>query len=312
MQASTKKIFAVFGNPILHSRSPQIFNAVFEHENVNAFYIRIQATNGKEVADIIKKHKISGANITTPFKEAVLEYVDSISDEAKQIGGVNVVINSNGTLLGHNTDHLGVIKPLEKLVDLKTANCLVLGAGAAAKAAVFGLIQKGANVTVANRTFEKAKQIAKAFDCKAINLDKLEQYIRKTDIIVSSLLPQANPLDGIILPKHLIILDANYRHSGVAYYALKQECRVISGKEWLLYQAVETYKLFFGKEPDKSIMEKKFSSNLNSENINALALNPNVKYVDFQDVDIAIYTSSNNEAEFKKRLNEEKNLLING
>ncbi|HOG19470.1 MAG TPA: NAD(P)-binding domain-containing protein [Salinivirgaceae bacterium] len=312
MQAYTKKIFAVFGNPILHSRSPQIFNAVFEHKNINAFYTRIQTTNGKEVADIIKKHKIRGANITTPFKEAVLEYVDSISDEAKQIGGINVVINSNGTLLGYNTDHLGVIKPLEKMVDLKTANCLVLGAGAAARAAMFGLTQKGANVTIANRTFEKAKQVAKSFDCKAISLDKLEQYISKTDIIISSLLPQANPLQGIILPKNLIILDANYRRSGVADYALKQECRLISGKEWLLYQAIETYKLFFGKEPEKTVMETKFSSNLNPENINALALNPNVKHVDFQDVDIVIYTSSSDEAEFNKRLNEEKNLLING
>ena len=312
MQAPTKKIFAVFGNPILHSRSPQLFNAVFVHENINALYTRIQATNGKEVVDIIKKHKISGANITTPFKETVLEYVDSISDEARQIGGINVIINSNGALSGHNTDHIGVTTSLENITDLKTANCLVLGAGAAARAAVFGLILKGANVTVANRTFEKAKQIAKTFNCKAISLDKLEQYINKTDIIVSSLLPQANPLEGIILPKNLIILDANYRHSGVATYALEQDCRLISGKEWLLYQAIETYKLFFGKEPDKSIMEKKFSSNLNSENINALALNPNVKHVDFQDVDIAIYTSSNNEAEFKKRLNEEKNLLING
>ncbi|HPW66902.1 MAG TPA: NAD(P)-binding domain-containing protein [Salinivirgaceae bacterium] len=312
MQAPTKKIFAVFGNPILHSRSPQLFNEVFEHDNINAYYTRIQATNGKEVADIIKEHKISGANITTPFKEAVLEYVDSISDEAKQIGGINVVINFNGTLLGHNTDHLGATKPLEKIVDLKTANCLVLGAGAAARAAVFGLIQKGANVTVANRTFEKAKQIAKTFNCKAISLDKLEQYINKTDIIVSSLLPQANPLEGIILPKNLIILDANYRHSGVATYALEQDCRLISGKEWLLYQAIETYKLFFGKEPDKSIMEAKFSSNLNPENINALELNPNVKHVYFQDVDIVIYTSSSDEAEFNKRLNEEKNMLING
>ena len=104
MQASAKNICR-FWKPILHSRSPQLFNAVFVHENINALYTRIQATNGKEVVDIIKKHKISGANITTPFKETVLEYVDSISDEARQIGGINVIINSNGALSGHNTDH---------------------------------------------------------------------------------------------------------------------------------------------------------------------------------------------------------------
>ncbi len=312
MFKSAKTIFAVFGKPILHSRSPHIFNTVFEHEQKNALYTRIRTTNAEDITNIMRKFEISCANITTPFKENVCKYVDIVTDEALQIHGINVIINSNGILTGYNTDFVGVIKSFEEqAIVLKNSDCLVLGAGAAARAAVFGLIQKGANVAIANRTIEKARQTAKKYGCKAIDLSELKHNIKNYQIIVSALIPQVNPLDGIILPKNMIILDANYFYSGIEKYALKYGCRFISGQEWLLNQAKETYNLFFGYSPDKSVMRQGLNKSIQPEAINCLNLNHNSNNIDFENVDIAIFINSDNKTDFNNSLNEEKNRLLN-
>jgi shikimate dehydrogenase len=286
---SPRKYYAVFGRPILHSRSPQLFNSVFEAKGEDAFYTRIRALNGNDVVEIIKNLNISGANITTPFKEEVVPYLDFISDDAKQIGGVNTIVNRDGTLSGYNTDHYGVTRSLLEVgLTLKGLNCLVLGAGPAARAAAYGLIKSGSKVTVTNRTLSKAQQIATDFSCNVLKIGDIQNSINEFDVVVSTLLPDANPINDVNLPSKLTILDANYRISNFGMYAEAFNCRIISGKRWLINQAVESYKLYFGIDPDILAMEKGLNVDLARNTINAIPYSSGARFVNLLNVDIVI------------------------
>lgn len=286
---SSRKYYAVFGKPILHSRSPQLFNSVFEKIGTEAFYTRIRALSGKDVIEIIKNLNISGANITTPFKKEVMPYLDFISDDAKLIGGVNTIVNADGKLSGYNTDHFGVTRSLiESGLNLNGLKCLILGAGPAARAAVYGLVKNGAEVTVSNRTHTKAQLIANDFGCRALEIDKIKSEIGGFDVVVSTLLPDANPISNVNLPSKLTILDANYRMSNFGIYAEAFDCKIISGKRWLLNQAVESFKLYFGVEPDIKAMEKGLNIDLDKNSINAIPYSSGARFVSLINVDIVI------------------------
>jgi len=286
---SPRKYFAVFGKPILHSRSPQLFNSVFEKSGMDAFYTRIRALSGKDVIEIIKNLNISGANITTPFKEEVMPYLDFISDDAKLIGGVNTIVNAEGKLSGYNTDHFGVTRSLiESGLNLNGLKCLILGAGPAARATVYGLVKNGAEVTVSNRTHPKAQLIADDFGCRVLEIDKIKSEIGGFDVVVSTLLPDANPISDVDLPSNLIILDANYRMSNFGIYAEAFDCKIISGKRWLINQAVESYKYYFGVEPDVKLMEKGLYVELEKNSINAIPYSSGARFVSLINVDIVI------------------------
>ena len=286
---SPRKYYAVFGKPILHSRSPQLFNSVFEKSGIDAYYTRIRALSGTDVIEIIKNLNISGANITTPFKEEVMPYLDFISDDAKLIGGVNTIVNSDGKLSGYNTDHFGVTRSLiESGLNLNGLKCLILGAGPAARAAVYGLVKNGAEVAVSNRTHSKAELIANDFGCRAIEIDKVNAVIGEVDVIISTLLPDANPVSDVDLPAKLTILDANYRMSNFGIYAEAFDCKIISGKRWLINQAVESYRYYFGVEPDVMLMEKGLNVELEKNSINAIPYSSGAKFVNLIKADIVI------------------------
>ncbi len=284
-----RKYYAVFGKPILHSRSPQLFNSVFEKMEIEAFYTRIRALSGKDVIEIIKNLNISGVNITTPFKEEVMPYLDFISDDAKLIGGVNTIVNADGRLSGYNTDHYGVTRSLiESGLNLNGLKCLILGAGPAARAAVYGLVKNGAEVTVSNRTHSKAQIIANDFGCKTLEIEKINTVINGFDVMVSTLLPDANPISDVGLPSKLTILDANYRMSNFGIYAEAFDCKIISGKRWLINQAVESFKLYFGVEPDIKAMEKGLNIDLDKNSINAIPYSSGARFVNLINTDIVI------------------------
>lgn len=286
---SQRKYYAVFGKPILHSRSPQLFNSVFEKAVIDAYYTRIRALSGTDVIEIIKNLNISGANITTPFKEEVMPYLDFIADDAKLIGGVNTIVNADGKLSGYNTDHFGVTRSLiESGLNLNGLKCLILGAGPAARAAVYGLVKNGVEVTISNRTHSKAQIIANDFGCKTLEIEKINTEINGFDVMVSTLLPDANPISDIDLPSKLTILDANYRMSNFGIYAEAFDCKIISGKRWLLNQAVESFKLFFGVDPDIKAMEKGLSVDLVRSSINAIPYSSGAKFVNLIKADIVI------------------------
>ena len=98
------QIFAVTGNPILHSKSPNMFNAMFQHNGYDAEYLYFGAESAEEALFLFKNLGAKGMNVTSPFKETIGRLLDVVHDEAKILGSVNTVVHENGKLHGYNTD----------------------------------------------------------------------------------------------------------------------------------------------------------------------------------------------------------------
>ncbi len=243
------KLFAVFGNPVLHSKSPQLFNSLFEKFQVNAHYTRIHVEDCAEVIRAIRSLNIIGANITTPFKECIIPMLDELSREAEQIGAVNTILNDNGFLKGFNTDYLGVVRSIEEVgIDIFGKRCLVIGAGGASRAAVFGLMNAGAEVLVANRTASKAIDIANHLGCNVIDFKDLSKDNSQFDIVVSTLLPEVS-IDNFSWNSSIsVLLDANYRKSKFSEPAM-DGIKVVCGDRWLINQAIGSFSIFTCLEP---------------------------------------------------------------
>jgi shikimate dehydrogenase len=268
MDDSPLRYFAIFGNPVLHSRSPQLYNPLFKRDRVNAIYTRIITSSGKAVCEIIRNLGLAGANITTPFKEEVIPWLDSISPDAERIGAVNTIINLDGELAGYNTDASGVTGPLtEAGADPSGKKCLVMGAGGAGKAAVTGLVNAGAFVTIANRDISKAAGIAEKAGCNYIGLDDAAGRLNEFEILVLTLPPGVYPFKTDQVPRGITILDANYKSLSETTGLDGLQCRLIRGDRWLLHQGVEAYKLFTGRIADTSIMESGIKNSLDPERL---------------------------------------------
>lgn len=145
-----KKLFAIFGDPVEHSRSPLMHNCVFKNLNYPASYTRVHLKDGSKLRDTFLSLGLSGANITVPHKEAAYEACDEIRGFAKHVGVVNTIINENGKLIGYNTDADGFMFAVKEFGDIKKV--LILGAGGTAKALASRFTQDNIDVTVLNRS----------------------------------------------------------------------------------------------------------------------------------------------------------------
>ncbi len=301
------KLFAVFGNPILHSKSPQLFNAVFSRSHVDASYTRIRVEKCEDVVRTIKSLNIIGANITTPFKECIIPMLDLLSHEAEQIGAVNTILKDNGVLKGFNTDYLGAVKSIEEAgIDIFGKRCLVIGAGGASRAVVFGLMNSGAEVFIANRTSSKAQSIANQLGCNIAKLDDLDEIIDSIDIVVSTLLPDVS-LDNFRWSSNIeLLLDANYQKSKLSDDAQNAGIKVVRGDRWLIHQAIGSFIIYTGFEPSLELLSSSINNKLDenqlkikSVDLNEINLNSNEPF------DMLVVTDSLNSDDVKRIVDEE-------
>lgn len=254
--SSAHRLFAIFGVHVLHSLSPQLFNAAFANLSIDARYLRIRPNHAGQIASIMRTMPLAGANITTPFKAEVMPHLSWIAPEARAIGGVNVVVNAGGELLGYNTDCIGVTHSLvEAGCDVGRCRCLVLGAGPAAAAAAYGLVASGAEVHVANRTRERAVELANRLGCSEVRLTELSGLMQQVDVVVSALRADVNLLGDVALRPEQWVLDANYKRSPLLEQARAQGCHVVSGRRWLLHQALPVMEHFCGGRPSLEALE---------------------------------------------------------
>jgi len=251
------KIFAVTGNPIFHSKSPLMFNALFKKMNINATYTRAAADSAEEALFLAKKIGFSGMNVTAPFKESIIPLLDRVSSDALLIGAVNTVVFKKGLSYGYNTDHLGVTESLNHFgVNLSGKRVLVLGAGGAARAALFGLKRAGALVTVVNRTYEKARLLAEKFDVKCDRIENVGDIVPHIDVVLSTVSAAEKIVDIDLLRPEVTVFDANYKDSKLAEKSRGRGLTFIDGLSWLLHQALPAFIHFFGKQPDIAVMRE--------------------------------------------------------
>lgn len=200
---------------------------------------------------------LTGMNVTSPLKNEMV-HLSEVRDNASDIiGGVNTLVNEDGTLKGYNTDYFGVSETLiEEEIDISGKKCLVLGSGSAGRAAVYALNQLGGQVTIMNRTFKKAHILAGDMECEVVVFEKLQSEIFECDLLISTITSGSELIKVGWLRKETIVFDAVYRTSTLAKTALSAGCRVIMGEKWLLNQAIPAFKLFTGEDVNKKDKDK--------------------------------------------------------
>jgi shikimate dehydrogenase len=236
---------AVVGNPIEHSKSPLIFRFLFDAVNLEYSYEKLLLNSAQEIPELFE-NGYTGLSITAPFKQSVIPLLDELSEEARAIGSVNTVVLKEGKLFGYNTDWIGVSNALiENGIDLTDKKSFILGAGGAARAAVYAMKNKKASVQLYNRSEHKAKHLAEEFGGDFIQENDIQKSIANADILIDTLPAGVKLLKSDWLHKGLTILDASYPKSVYEGYNIAQ---LIGGENWLLYQALPAFKLFTGIE----------------------------------------------------------------
>src|SRR5437870_2748272 len=179
------RVYGVAGDPIAHSLSPIIMNTALRRENVNAVYLALHAKALKDLLTCVREIPIHGLSITMPYKEAILKYLDNTDSHTTKIGACNTIVRAqDGKLYGFNTDTAGIVSPLERRLNtLEGARILVLGAGGAARAAVFGLKERGSEVYILNRSLAAAKKLARQARARTIKRADLKKLA--FDVIIN-------------------------------------------------------------------------------------------------------------------------------
>ena len=270
------RLAAVVANPIKHSISPFIHNSAFEATNTNGVYLawEVDATELAETVANIRRYQMYGINLSMPYKEQVIPYLDQLSEEACLIGAVNTVVNREGTLIGYNTDGKGFFKSLPSF-KISGKRMVLLGAGGAAKAILAQAILDGVSqisVFVRSSSMEKTRpylekiQNATGFRVDLFALEDvqdLQDSITKADLLVNA---TSVGMDGssqpiptsIVLPEKLMVADVIYQPFETPFlkWARNQGNQSINGLGMLLYQAAEAFELWTGKEmPTDQIWE---------------------------------------------------------
>ncbi len=268
MRLSAKnKICIIIGDPVDHSLSPAMHNAAYEKLKIDNEFVYLGANvkidEVKNAVQAMRSLQLRGLTCTMPHKIEVMRYLDKIDPVAKKIGAVNTVVNVEGVLIGYNTDWLGVVIPLEKITSLKNKKVAVLGAGGAARAILYGVLEKKAKVTIFNRTLGKAQELAKEFHCEVANLDDISE-IKNFHIIINATamgmkpLENESPLQENVLSDKQIVFDIVYipYETKLLKQAKKKGAEIIRGIEMLLYQGVAQFKLYTNRKAPVEVMRK--------------------------------------------------------
>lgn len=257
------KLYALIGKPVEHSLSPAIHNSLFKKYNINSVYLAFEVDDLETAIEGVRGLKISGLNITLPYKEKILPFLDELSEEAEAIGSVNTVINREGKLIGYNTDGIGALRALERFTNVKDKRVLILGAGGAGKAIAYTL-SKLAKVVVLNRTEKKAKALER-FGVKGekLNKENLSHYLAWAEIVINATSVGMNEDKSVVLEeflrKGLVVFDIVYSplETKLLKEAKQRDCLTIDGLWMLVYQGAESFRLWTGIRANVEFMRKK-------------------------------------------------------
>jgi 3-dehydroquinate dehydratase/shikimate dehydrogenase len=247
------KVYGVAGNPIRSSLSPVMMNAAFRRETVNAVYLALQTSKVDDLLKLVTAIPIQGVSITMPLKQDILPYLEQTDALTAKIGSCNTIRLLDGKLYGFNTDVQGILIPLEKRLSLRGAKVLVLGAGGVARAAVFGLRDKGAEVFILNRTPETAQKLARQSGSKTIRKEALAKtsfdvIINATPVGMAGLKPAPPILEAKDLNTKLVFdLVYNPLETPLIRLARQQGIPIILGVEMFVQQGARQFEIFTGK-----------------------------------------------------------------
>ncbi|XP_062083319.1 bifunctional 3-dehydroquinate dehydratase/shikimate dehydrogenase, chloroplastic-like [Humulus lupulus] len=272
------KVYGIIGKPVGHSKSPLMFNAAFKSGVINAVYVHFLVDDVEKFFDVYSSPDFAGCSCTIPHKEAAIKCMDDIDSIAKKIGAINnIVRKQDGGLTAFNTDYIGAISAIEdELRDLNGATpdgssplegklFVVLGAGGAGKSLAYGAAQKGARVVVANRTFERAKELADKVGGQAMSLYEVDNFHPEEEMILANATSVGmkpgyddTPISKESLKHYCLVFDAIYTPKETRLLREAQETGavVVYGTEMLIRQAFEQYKNFTGLQAPEELFRK--------------------------------------------------------
>jgi shikimate dehydrogenase len=267
----------IIGYPVGHSLSPKMHTAAFRTLRLNWDYslLPVPSEQVPETIQMIWREGWRGINVTVPHKQGVISLLDRVTSHAEIIGAVNTIVNENGQLVGYNTDWIGFLEALQEAgFDPTNRRAVLLGAGGAARAVLYALLEQGGTVTIANRDERKAEALALEFsahfarDIPVLSLNDtegLQTALNDATLLVNSTslgmspYPSGDPLPSeIVIPTHLTIYDLVYnpRETQLLKRARAAGATGIDGLGMLVHQGAEAFRLWTGLEAPIEVMRQ--------------------------------------------------------
>jgi 3-dehydroquinate dehydratase/shikimate dehydrogenase len=258
------RVYGVAGDPVSHSLSPVMMNTAFRRENLNAVYLALHAKTIQDLMHCVRDIPIHGFSVTMPYKESILRYLDKTDPITQKIGACNTVIRSqDGNLYGFNTDVAGVIRPLEQRMAINGSRFLVLGAGGAARAAVFGLKERGGDVYIVNRTAIAGQKLARQAHAKFIQRAQLAKLVAKQKLtfdcvihatpvgmdVANGKAKEDKPLltEAELSTRYVFEMVYSPAETRFTKMARAKGIHVIPGVEMLVHQGARQFEIWTGK-----------------------------------------------------------------
>ncbi|XP_043709231.1 bifunctional 3-dehydroquinate dehydratase/shikimate dehydrogenase, chloroplastic-like isoform X2 [Telopea speciosissima] len=273
------KVFGIIGRPVGHSKSPLLYNKAFKAVGFNGVFVPLLVDDVGKFFDVYSSPDFAGFSCTIPHKEDALRRCDEVDPVAKAIGAVNCIIRrpSDGKLIGYNTDYIGAITAIEDGLrgshptnnssgsPLAGKLFVVIGAGGAGKALAYGAKVKGARVVIANRTYDRAKELAELMGGEAISIAELENFHPENGMILANtttigMQPKVDetPIPKRALSSYSLVFDAVYtpKMTRLLREAEESGATIVSGLEMFIGQAYEQYERFTGLPAPKELFRE--------------------------------------------------------
>jgi shikimate dehydrogenase len=268
----TTQVVGIFGYPVEHSSSPAMHNAAFSQLGLDYVYVPFEVRPGdlERAVDALRAMNIAGVNLTIPHKEAVIPFLDEVSEEVSLIGAANTIKVENGKLMGFNTDAQGFLESLqENRIEPRGTKVLVIGAGGASRAVVCALTQaEVSELTIANRTLERAEELAGkmnelAKNIKCVRLSDISAEVENVDLIVNTTSVGMKPDDPplldaeVIRPEHKVVdIIYNPPETPLLRSARLRGAATLNGMGMLVNQGAISFEIWTGVAPPRELMRK--------------------------------------------------------
>lgn len=271
------RLCGIIGDPIEHIMSPVMHNAAFEKMKVDYFYVlfRVKREQLAKAIEDMRALNIRGLNVTIPHKVSIIPFLDKLDPMAEKIGAVNTVVNDDGILTGYNTDATGFLQVLlERGIEPKGKNIVILGAGGASRAISFILAERGSNLVILNRLLELdwaeelASKLSKIFtkevEALELNDENLAEVLEKADILVNATSVGMTPnIDETLVPFNLlkpglVVFDIVYNpiRTRLLREAEQAGAETISGIDMLVWQGALAFEKWIGLKAPIELMRK--------------------------------------------------------
>ncbi|MGQ9669524.1 MAG: shikimate dehydrogenase [Desulfosoma sp.] len=255
-------LFGVIGRPAGHSLSPAMMQAAFDILGFRACYLALETDDLAEALAVLDTLGFQGLSVTVPFKQDVMKRCVQVDAAAQRIGAVNTLRRTPTGWEGRNTDWLGAVRALERFHPLRGVTTLVFGAGGAARAVVYGLMQAGAHVVITNRTEDRAQELAAALECSWVPLESFERVRPQVVVQATSAGMSGRPYEFHVPPDfflpHMVVMDIVYAPLETPFLrqAKAGGARVVDGLEMLLYQGIEQFFWWLNRPAPEAAMRE--------------------------------------------------------